>query len=66
MTAATPPAPLLALVTPCHGAPLNISTVWESSGYDTYAVVDGINCPADGCANEWSPDGIVVQETLIP
>lgn len=60
----TNPAPeraaLPALVTPCHGAPLSISTAWESSGFDTFNVVDEVVCPAEGCLNSWNPDGTVL------
>ena len=56
-------AALPALVTPCHGAPLSISTAWESSGFDTYNVVDEVVCPAEGCLNSWNPDGTVQHDS---
>lgn len=55
--------PLPALVTPCHGAPLSISTAWESSGFDTYNVVDEVVCPAERCLNSWNPDGTVAHDS---
>ena len=34
------------LVTPCHGAPIHITTAYD------------VECIAPGCANSWTPSGI--------
>lgn len=56
------PAPLPALVTPCHGRPLWVSTRSEScfGGYGSTEVVDDISCDEPGCLNTWDRDGTVL------
>lgn len=50
----------LALVTPCHGAPLSVYTSSTGgSGYQTYEEPSEIVCTAPGCVNSWNPDGTV-------
>lgn len=53
------PAAVPALLTPCHGEPLDISLRSESTfgGYGTVEVIDDITCPASGCLNTWDRDG---------
>lgn len=60
-------APLPALVTPCHGTPLWVSTRSEGcfGGYESTEVVDDISCDAPGCLNTWNPDGTVAYETPV-
>lgn len=60
-------APLPALVTPCHGTPLWVSTRSEGcfGGYESTEVVDEISCDAPRCLNTWNPDGTVAYETPV-
>lgn len=48
-----------ALLTPCHNAPLIVTTVDEGGGYYSQVVPDTIYCAADGCSNSWNADGTV-------
>jgi hypothetical protein len=61
------PAPLPALVTPCHGSPLWVSTRSESyfGGYGSTEVVDDISCDAPGCLNTWDRDGTLLYQTPV-
>lgn len=61
------PAPLPALVTPCHGRPLWVSTRSESyfGGYGSTEVVDDISCDAPGCLNTWDRDGTLLYQTPV-
>ena len=48
------------IVTPCHGMPLTIYTAETGgNGYATWKEVSEIVCSAEGCYNEWNPDGTV-------
>ena len=56
----------LSIVTPCHQAPLDISTETRGFGRDfEYEVPGEISCTAEGCGNAWLPDGTpVVREPV--
>lgn len=50
------------ITTPCHGEPLIILTVHDSSeSYYGQDVPDEIMCSAKGCYNSWNADGTEVK-----
>lgn len=53
------------IVTPCHGEPLQIYTVYEG-GYLGSDVPDEINCPADKCYNSWNRYGVAETYNVYP
>lgn len=53
------------ITTPCHGKPLNISTVFVG-GYLGTNEPDEIYCSAEGCLNSWAPDGIADEWNKYP
>ena len=48
----------VALVSPCHNAPLYVSTTTAGSAYMTYETPEEIGCTAASCYNTWSPTGV--------
>jgi hypothetical protein len=54
------PGAVLNIVTPCHGAPILMTTTY-TGGYMGVDEISEIECSHGGCNNSWNPEGVADQ-----